>query len=69
MNDKKYFDIDEMMIDYAEMTSFDFNSPAYLAYSEEKVPEEYSNKPASFKYGKFEVLDMLQMFFTKAEKA
>lgn len=70
MNDKKYFDIDEMMVDYAEMTSFNFNSPSYLACSQEKMPEEYAHQPYTFKFGQFDVLDMLQSFFSepKAER-
>lgn len=66
MMEDKYFDIDEMMVDYAEMTSFDFNSPHFVAYS-----EEYSKQPFTFKYGNYDVLDMLKSIFTKpmAEKA
>ena len=29
MKDKKVLDTDEIMVDYAEMTSFDFNSLSY----------------------------------------
>lgn len=62
----KYFDIDEMMIDYSEMTSFDFNSGSYLACTKEKEgTEEYSRQPYTFKYGNFDVLDMLKSMFTK----
>lgn len=67
MNDKKYFDIDEMMVDYAEMTSFDFNSPGYLACSEELNKSEYSQQPYTFKYGNFDVLDFLQSMFVKVK--
>lgn len=62
----KFFDIDEMMIDYAEMTSFDFTSGNYLAVSGEKsVLEEYSHQPYTFKYGNYDVLDMLKTMFSK----
>lgn len=62
----KFFDIDEMMIDYSEMTSFDFNSGRYLACSEQKeLSEEYFHQPYTFKYGNFDVLDMLKTIFTK----
>lgn len=65
MDEKKYFDIDEeMMIDYAEMTSFNFDSPAFLACSGE-VPAEYAHQKFTFKYGNFDVLDMLQSMFAK----
>ncbi len=58
-----------MMIDYAEMTSFNFESSDYLALSAQKeLPEEYSHQPFTFKYGSFDVLDMLQMMFAKGAK-
>jgi len=57
-----FFDIDEAMIDYGEMTSFDFNSGSYLACSEEK---EYASQPYTFKYGNFDVVDMLKSMFCK----
>ena len=38
----KYFDIDEMMIEYSEMTGFDFNSEAYKSI--EQKNSEYANK-------------------------
>lgn len=56
----KYFDMDEMMVDYAEMTSFDFNSGSFLA-----VSEEYSHQPYTFKYGNYDVVDMLKSMFAK----
>lgn len=59
----KFFDIDEMMIDYSEMTSFDFNSAGFLACVAEK--SEYSNQPYTFKYGNYDVLDMLKGLFAK----
>lgn len=62
----KYFDVDEAMIDYAEMTSFDFNSSSYLAVSDEKSNvEEYLHQPYTFKYGNYDVLDMLKSMFVK----
>lgn len=62
----KYFDLDEMMVDYSEMTSFDFESSDYLAMSAEKeLTGEYSHQPFTFKYGSFDVLDMLHMMFAK----
>lgn len=56
----KYFDIDEMMVDYAEMTSFDFSSGNFLA-----TTEEYSHQPYTFKYGNYDVVDMLKSMFSK----
>lgn len=68
MDDKKYFNLeDELMIDYAEMTSFNFESPDYLAFSSQKeVPEEYSRQKYTFKYGNYDVLDMFKSMFCKA---
>lgn len=60
MMEDKFFDIDEMMVDYAEMTSFDFNSPSYL-----KVSEEYTKQPYTFKYGNYDMVDMLKSLFAK----
>lgn len=63
----KFFDIDESMVEYAEMTSFDFNSGSYLAVSAEKeVSEEYLKQPYTFKYGNYDVLDMIKSMFTRA---
>lgn len=61
----KFFDIDEAMIDYAEMTSFDFNSGSYLACTAQKEAGEYSFQPYTFKYGNFDVVDMLKSMFCK----
>ena len=67
MEDKKYFNLDEeLMIDYAEMTSFNFESPDYLAFSSQKeIPSEYSHQKYTFKYGNYDVLDMLQSMISK----
>jgi hypothetical protein len=62
----KFFDIDEMMVDYAEMTSFDFSSGNYLACSAQKGCEEYLHQPYTFKYGNYDILDMLKSMFSKA---
>lgn len=62
----KYFNVDEMMVDYAEMSGFDFQSGSYLASTAGKETlEEYSHQPYTFKYGNFDVLDMLKSMFTK----
>lgn len=59
-----FFDIDEMMVDYAEMTSFDFNSVNFIACANARN-EEYSNQPYTFKYGNYDVLDMLKSMFSR----
>lgn len=63
----KYFNIeDEFMVDYAEMTGFDFSSGSYLAVSAEKENlEEYSHQPFTFKYGNYDVLDLIKSMFSK----
>ncbi len=58
-----FFDIDEMMVDYAEMSGFDFNSSNYLECK--NLAQEYSHQPYTFKYGDFDVLDMLKNMFSK----
>ena len=65
--EEKFFDIEDAMIDYAEMTSFDFSSGSYLAMADEKSdPAEYLHQPYTFKYGNYDVLDMLKSMFVKA---
>jgi hypothetical protein len=59
----KFFDVDEAMIEYSEMTSFNFNSGNYFACK--NLQEEYSNQPYTFKYGNFDVVDMLKSMFCK----
>ena len=59
----KFFDIDEAMVEYSEMTGFDFNSGSYLECK--NLSKEYSNQPYTFKYGNFDVLDMLKSMFSK----
>lgn len=64
----KFFNLDEMMVDYAEMSGFDFNSGSYLAIKSEKSSlEEYAHQPFTFKYGDFDVVDMLKSMFSKPE--
>ena len=60
----KFFDIDEMMVEYSEMSGFDFHSGSYLSCN--NLSGEYSNQPYTFKYGHFDVLDMLKSMFTKS---
>lgn len=67
----KFFDLDETMVEYAEMSGFDFKSGSYLAVSGEKLIDEYVHQPYTFKYGNYDLLDMFKSMFTKAtaEKA
>ena len=69
MTDKKILDMEELMIDYGEMTSFDFNSLDYKQTIELQriTQDEYSNQPADFKYGKFSLIDILHSFIPQKE--
>lgn len=55
----KFFDVDEAMIEYSEMTSFDFSSGSYLAISSEKDKLEF------LKGLNFNILDVFKSLFTK----
>ena len=62
MSNKKIIDMEDLMVDYAEMTSFDFGS-----LSEEEMnalnkvtTSEYLKKPYPFKYGNFKIVDFFQ---------
>ena len=70
MDEKKIIDMEDMMLDYGEMTSFDFNSMDYKEVRElQRVADsEYSNKPYAFKYGNFDLVDMIHSFITQNQK-
>lgn len=61
----KFFNLEESMVEYAEMTSFDFHSGSYLAVSEERLAEEYAHQPYTFKFGNYDLLDMFKSMFTR----
>ncbi len=67
MDEKKFVDMEDMMLDYGEMTSFDFNSMDYKEVRElQRITDsEYSNKPYAFKYGNFDLVDMIHSFFVQ----
>lgn len=69
MKNKKVFDPDEMMVDYAEMTSFDFNSLTYKQVKElqEITDTNYDEKLIPFKYGKFDLVDLFHSFITQKD--
>ncbi len=69
MEEKRILDTDEMMVDYAEMTSFDFNSMNYkqMKELEEITDTEYDEKLVPFKYGKFDLVDLFHSFITQKE--
>jgi hypothetical protein len=66
MLEKKIMDVEDLMLDYAEMTSFDFG-----ALSDEEMNtlnkitnSEYANKPRAFKYGNFKLVDFFHSLLT-----
>ena len=69
MKDKKILDTDEIMVDYAEMTSFDFNSLSYKQMCDlQKVTNsDYDEVPGGFKYGKFDLIDLLHSFISQKD--
>ncbi|MFI3301409.1 MAG: hypothetical protein R3Y28_08345 [Candidatus Gastranaerophilales bacterium] len=69
MDEKKVFDMEDLMIDYGEMTSFDFESLNYKQVQDlQKITDsEYSQKPHSFKYGRFDLVDLFHSFVTQKE--
>ena len=70
MDEKNFDEMEEMMLDYGEMTSFDFNSMDYKQVRElQRITEsEYSRKPYAFKYGNFDLVDMIHSFITQSQK-
>ena len=67
MDEKKIMNEEDLMIDYAEMTSFNFNSLDYKQIQELHKVTEYSEKPYAFKFGKFDLTDMFKAFIPQKE--
>ena len=59
MSDKKIMDVEDLMVDYAEMTSCDFGSlnDEEMNTLNKITNSEYSRKPYAFKYGNFKLVD------------
>jgi hypothetical protein len=59
MADKKIMDVEDLMLDYAEMTSFDFGSLSNeeMDTLNKITKSEYAKKPYPFKYGNFKLVD------------
>lgn len=70
MDEKKFTDMEDLMLDYGEMTSFDFNSMDYKQVRDlQRVTDsEYADKPYAFKYGNFDLVDMIHSFITQNQK-
>ena len=62
MSEKKIMDVEDLMIDYAEMTSFDFGtlSNEEMDTLNRITDKEYLRKPMPFKYGNCKMADFFQ---------
>ena len=67
MKEKKIMSEDDLMIDFAEMTSFDFESPNYKQIQELHKITEYDDKPYAFKFGNFDLVDLFKSFVPQKE--
>ena len=70
MDENKFTDMEDLMLDYGEMTSFDFNSLDYKQVRDLQriTGSEYDNKPYAFKYGNFDLVDMIHAFITQNQR-
>lgn len=68
MSDKKIMDVEDLMLDYAEMTSFDFGSLSddEMDTLNRITNNEYANKPYAFKYGNFKLSDFFYELMSDA---
>ncbi|MBQ8668612.1 hypothetical protein IJ472_02445 [bacterium] len=66
MLEKKIMDVEDLMVDYAEMTSFDFGtlSNEEMDTLNKITNSEYANKPVAFKYGNFKLVDFFHALLT-----
>lgn len=62
MAEKKIMNEEDLMVDFAEMTSFDFNSMDYKQTMELHKMTEYDEKPYAFKFGNFDLADLFKSF-------
>lgn len=69
MDDKKILDMEDLMIDYGEMTSFDFNSMSFkeMQNLQNLTGTDYTEQAVPFKYGKFDMIDLFQSFITQKD--
>lgn len=69
MDEKKVLDMEDLMIDYGEMTSFDFNSLSFKEMQDLQniTRTDYTHQAVPFKYGKFDLVDLFQSFITQKD--
>ena len=67
MSEKKIMDVEDLMIDYAEMTSFDFGSLSRdeLDTLNTISANEYYKKPTAFNSGNFKLMDFFHSLITE----
>jgi hypothetical protein len=67
MTQKKIMDVEDLMVDYAEMTSFDFGSlnDEEMNTLNRITGSEYAKKPYAFKYGNFKIIDFFHALLTE----
>ena len=67
MSEKIIMDVEDLMIDYAEMTSFDFGSlnDEEMNTLNRITNSEYSKRPYAFKYGNFKLVDFFHSLLTE----
>lgn len=70
MDEENLQDMEDLMLDYGEMTSFNFNSMDYKQVQElQKIADsEYANQPYTFKYGNFDLVDMIHSFIVQNQR-
>ncbi len=70
MDEKKILDMEDLMIDYGEMTSFDFNSLSFKEIQDLQniTGSDYSKQAIPFKYGKFDLVDLFHSFISQKEQ-
>ncbi|MBR1424057.1 hypothetical protein IJ579_00665 [bacterium] len=69
MFDKKIMSEEDLMVDFAEMTSFDFGSLSRdeMDTLNRITDSEYAKKPYAFKYGNFKLMDLFHELLTDGE--
>ena len=67
MVDKNEINIEDLMLDYGEMTSFDFDSDTYREVQaiHDMDAKSYIKEPVAFKYGHFDLVDMFHAFMSE----
>lgn len=69
MDEKKVLDMEDLMIDYGEMTSFDFNSLSFKEMQDLQnlTGTDYAEQAIPFKYGKFDLVDLFHSFISQKD--